>query len=76
MDDISFKQAYSFVVLLATIGWAVFAVCMTKEALTTKEGIDILAASGTGVVLGALITWTGMTVQHWFRKKGPETEGK
>ena len=69
------KWIYSFVLLLATIGWAVFTVLICKDAVDNPTSINVIETAGASVLMGALITWNGLVIQHWFRKKNPE-EGK
>ena len=65
------KWFYTFVLLLVTIGWAVFTVMVVKNAQAAPSAAGILEASGTSVLLGALISWDALVVQYWFRKKSP-----
>ncbi len=77
MDDSKFKFTYSILLLLLTIGWAGFCVWATYRAMDTLKDGDIIMAAGTGVLLGALINWTGNVNQYWFRKaKGKENNDK
>lgn len=64
----AFKHRYAYLVLGLTVAWAIFAVYMTYLAVNTKEVINILGASGSDTLLGALIAWNGNIVQHYFRK--------
>ncbi|KKL86392.1 hypothetical protein LCGC14_1945200 [marine sediment metagenome] len=66
------KWVYTFVMLLVTLGWAVFTVLIVKGALAEPSEAGILEASGTSVLLGALIGWNALVVQYWFRKKTPQ----
>jgi len=66
------KWVYTFVLLAVTIGWSVFTVLIVKVALAAPSEAGILEASGTSVLLGALIGWNALVVQYWFRKKSPE----
>ncbi len=66
------KWIYTFVLLLVTLGWAVFTVLIVKGALAEPSEVGILEVSGTSVLLGALISWDALVVQYWFRKKSPE----
>lgn len=68
------KWIYTFVLLIATIGWAVFTVIVVKDAMATPTAAGILEASGTSVLLGALIGWNSLVIQHWFRKKAMSGE--
>jgi len=67
------KWLYTFFLLIVTLGWAVFLVFIVWDALTFgPEPVDVVAAAGVGVLLGALIAWNGNVNQFWFRKKSPE----
>ncbi|MBA7657305.1 hypothetical protein ES703_65242 [subsurface metagenome] len=65
------KWLYTFLLLLITVGWAVFTVMIVRGALAEPSVVGILEASGTSVLLGALIGWNTLVVQYWFRKKPP-----
>jgi len=65
------KWVYSFFMLFIVIGWAVFAVKITLEAMSKPTPVSVLEVSGASVLLGALIGWESLVVQHWFRKKTP-----
>jgi hypothetical protein len=69
-----FKQRFSFFVLGVTIGWAVFSVIITKNALEQPTPSSVLEASGVNVLLGAMINWCGNVIQNWFRKSKPLEE--
>jgi len=66
------KWLYTFFLLIVTIGWAVFSVIVIKSAMSAPSPASVLEASGTSVLLGALIGWNALVIQHWFRKKTPE----
>ena len=63
------KWIYTFALLLITICWAVFTVFVVKEAVSDPTPVNVIEASGTGVLLGALISWNNDVKQYWFRKK-------
>jgi len=65
------KWVYTILLLLVTMGWAVFTVMVIKGSLTLPSQSGILEASGTSVLLGALIGWNALVIQYWFRKKSP-----
>lgn len=69
MTSDQFKQRYALVLLFFTVGWAVFCVVMTYIAVKNQTAVDIVAASGASVLLGALITWMGNVNQFYFRKR-------
>jgi len=64
-----FKEIYAFVVLGLTIAWAVFTVWITYRAVVTLNIANIVASSGAGILLGALVVWNGNINQFYFRKK-------
>ena len=63
------KWIYTFLLLIATLGWAVFTVYTVREALQEPTPVNVIEASGSGVLLGALIAWNNDVKQYWFRKK-------
>lgn len=63
------KWIYTFAVLLITIGWAVFTVYMVDRAIDAPTAVNVIEASGTGVLLGHLISINNDVKQYWFRKK-------
>jgi len=65
------KWVYTFFLLIATIGWAVFCVIIVRNALTAPTQLGILEVAGVTVLLGALIAWNANVNQYWFRKKTP-----
>ncbi len=72
MQAENLKWIYTFVLLAVTIGWAVFTVMVVKDALANPSDVGVLEASGTSVLLGALIGWNALVIQYWFRKKTPQ----
>lgn len=68
------KWIYTFVLLVVTIGWAVFTVVVVRGVADAPTAAGVLEASGTSVLLGALIGWNALVIQHWFRKKAPASE--
>lgn len=72
MNADNFKQLYAFVMLIITVAWAAFTVYTVDRSMDKPEPIDVLAASGSGVLLGALINWNGDIKQFWFRKAKSE----
>jgi hypothetical protein len=75
MKGDNWKWIFTFFVLSITIGWAVFLVETVKNAANNPTSGGVIEASGVGVLLGALITWVGITVNYFFRKK-PPTDGQ
>ena len=65
------KWIYTFVLLFATLAWAIFTVLVVLNAAAEPTEAGILEASGTSVLLGALMSWDALVVQYWFRKKSP-----
>jgi len=76
MQSEQFKQLFTLVTLVVTVFWAGFCVWITEKAATDKLTVDILAAAGANVLLGALINWTTLCVQFWFRKAKPKEGSK
>lgn len=74
MYDDRYKWAYTFVLLLVTIFWSVFTVFIVRDALHEPSTIGVIEASGTSVLLGALIAWNGNVNQYYFRKKPNEID--
>ena len=74
MKTDSMKWIYTFVLLAVTIGWAVFTVLVVKSVIDAPTAAGVLEASGTSVLLGALIGWNSLVLQFWFRKKAPPGE--
>ena len=72
MQDQSFKQFYTILLLVLTIMWAAVCVWVTLEAIETKGVVNILAAAGANELLGALIVLNVNVNQHWFRKGKPD----
>lgn len=63
------KWVYTFLLLILTIGWAVFTVNAVKDSIVEPNSVNAVEASGSSILLGALIVWNGNVNQHWFRKK-------
>ena len=66
------KWVYTFFLMLIMLGWAVFSVMVVMNAMADPTPASVLEASGTTVLLGALIAWNANVNQYWFRKKLPE----
>jgi len=71
MKEEYLKWAYTFILLFVTIGWAYLCLIVVRDALTLPTPINILEASGTSVLLGALIPLNVNVNQYYFRKKSP-----
>lgn len=67
-----FKWLYSFTLLVVTIFWAAFCVDVVIRTINYPTAEGVIVASGTSILLGALITWNGQVITHWFRKKTPK----
>uniref|UniRef100_A0A6M3JS34 Uncharacterized protein n=2 Tax=viral metagenome TaxID=1070528 RepID=A0A6M3JS34_9ZZZZ len=63
------KWIYTFLLLIITMAWATFTIFAVKDALNEPTPINVIEASGSGVLLGALIAWNNDVKQYWFRKK-------
>ena len=70
--DAFMKWLYSFALLGLTVGWGWFSLRVLERALRDKLETDILVSSVVSVLLGAMITWQALIIQHWFRKGKPE----
>jgi len=70
------KWIYTFVLLVTTIGWAIFTVVVVKSVTDAPTAAGVLEASGTSVLLGALIGWNSLVIQYWFRKKPLASENR
>ena len=68
MDGEKMKWAYSILLLFLTIGWAAFTVVVVKQSALNPTSTSVVEASGTSVLLGALVAWNGNVNQFWFRK--------
>ena len=61
--------------LILTFLWALFCVWITWQATVSLDQANIIAAAGSDTLLGALISWNALIIQHYFRKATPE-DGK
>ena len=73
-DNPKFKEILTLLLLALTMGWGVFAVLMTYKALCTLDQVSVLASAGADVILGSLITWTGLSIQYWIRKRPGDSD--
>ena len=69
------KWIYSFLLLLLTVGWGYLSLVVLERALKDKLPVDILVSAVVSVLLGAMLTWDSLVVQHWFRKATPADDG-
>ena len=76
MEDSNLRWAYTFTLLILTIGWAALTMWMVWFVYNNPEPINVIELSGVSVLLGALIVWNGNVNQFWFRKKPPIGEKK
>lgn len=72
MKSANFKHVYALVLLGLTFLWAVFCVWVTWQAVRLATGTAIIVAAGVDTLLGALISWNALVIQHYFRKSTPE----
>ena len=66
------KWVYTFMLLGATIWWGYFCLNTITAAMTEPTQGNVLAVAGVSGLMGALLTWNALIIQHWFRKKTPE----
>jgi hypothetical protein len=71
-----FKEAYALILLWLTFAWAGFCVWVTWCAIRTAEAGNIIAAGGVDALLGALVSWNALIIQHYFRKSKPTEDEK
>ena len=69
---VDMRWLFTFTLLGATVGWAVFTVLIVQDAMAQPNSANVLESAGAGVVTGALVSWTGNVVQFWFRKKSAD----
>ncbi len=72
MKSNNFKHAYALILLWLTFLWAVFCVWVTWKAVQIPTSAGIMGAAGVDTLLGALISWNALIIQHYFRKATPE----
>jgi len=72
MKSTNFKHAYALILLALTFAWAVVCLWMTWRAVQMPTDGSILGAAGVDTLLGALISWNALVIQHYFRKSTPE----
>jgi len=81
MDDNQFKLnclvenhklLLTLLMLLATLGWGLFCVYITVEAIAKLRVTDIIVAAGANGLMGVLGTLLTLTWQFHFRKAKPE----
>lgn len=66
------KWAFTFFLLLVTIWWARFTVLIVQAGIESPDPTKAIEGSGASLLLGSLITWDGMVIQFYFRKKTPD----
>ena len=72
--DERWKWLYTFVLLIFTLLWAAYCVETVRNVVMSPDAAGVLEASGTSVVLGALIAWNGNVNQYWFRKRPGDSD--
>ncbi len=72
MKSNNFKHAYALVLLFLTFLWAGFCIYVTYLAINLATPASILGAAGVDTLLGALISWNALIIQHFYRKSTPE----
>ncbi len=72
MKSNNFKHVYALLLLALTFIWAGFCVWVTWQAVKTLDAANIIAAAGVDTLLGALISWNALIIQHFYRKATPE----
>lgn len=71
-SDDKFKYFYAFALLIITVLWGAFSVWIVYKAATGLQAVDILGGAGATGLLGAMMTWDALVVQHYFRRAKPE----
>jgi len=66
------RWLYTFILLLATIGWGYLLLWTVERAVASKATVDIIGTAGVGTMLGVLLTLNVNVNQFWFRKKSPD----
>lgn len=71
------KWAFTFTVLFATLWWGKFCIDTAAGFISsgTISGLDGVLGLLKGAIEGALITWTGLCVQFFFRKSPSTSTG-
>jgi uncharacterized membrane protein len=72
MKSNNFKHVYAILLLMLTFLWACVCMWVTWKAISSPTDGTILAAAGVDTLLGALISWNALIIQHYFRKSTPE----
>ena len=72
MKSNNFKHAYALILLALTFFWAGFCVWITWQAVKMPTSASVLGTAGVDTLLGALISWNALIIQHFFRKSTPE----
>lgn len=72
MKSNNFKHVYSLILLFLTFMWAVFCVWVTWQATKALNAANVIAAGGCDTLLGALLSWNAIIIQHFYRKAVPE----
>ena len=72
MKSNNFKHVYALVLLGLTFVWAIICVWITWKAVQLPTSAGVLGAAGVDTLLGALISWNALIIQHYYRKAVPE----
>lgn len=72
MKSNNFKHIYALVLLALTFGWACVCLYITWKTMTNPTSSSVLVTAGVDTLLGALISWNALIIQHYFRKSTPE----
>ena len=72
MKSNNFKHVYALLLLALTFAWACLCVWVTYMAVKLATSTTILGAAGVDTLLGALISWNALIIQHFYRKSTPE----
>jgi hypothetical protein len=68
------KWVLTFVMLFATLWWGKFCIETAVSFIQASQisGLEAVLGLLKGAIEGAMITWMGLMVQFWFRKKPSE----
>ncbi len=74
MTNSVFKQKLAFTLITLTVflGLILLGVAVKIYLLGLTE-FDLFAACGATGLLGAMITWDALIIQHYYRKKGEDS---
>jgi hypothetical protein len=72
MKDITWKWVYSFVALVALLGWGIFNLVLMVKEIDRPSTVTAVGLAGTSTITGFLISLNTDIKQFWFRKKPPD----